>query len=66
MEAEGNVELLQRVPEGVVVGVVPRAARGDVGAKEDGAEAKVLDAAASLGHGLLDIEGGDHGGAEEP
>ena len=64
VEADGHVQLLQRVPQWVVPAVVPVPAVDDVGADEDGLEAEFLHGAPRLGDSVVDVVDGDHPRAE--
>ena len=66
VEADRHVQLLQRVPQRVVPGVVPVPAVDDVGADEDGLEAQLLHRSPRLRHGVVDVVDGDHARAEHP
>src|SRR5215510_3589284 len=66
VEAERHLELLERGPQRLVVRIVPVASVHLVRPEEHRAEAVLAHAAPRLGHGVVDVEGRDHAGAEQP
>ena len=64
MEAERDLQALQRIPERLVVVVVPRLAIDDIGAQKDRLEPEVFHDAVRFLDGVVDVVHGDHAGAE--
>ena len=65
VESQGHFQLLERGPQGLVVGIVPVPAVHLVRPQEHAAETELPDTAACLRHRVVDVERGDHPGAEQ-
>ena len=65
VESQGHSELLERGPQGLVVGIVPVPAVHLVRPQEHAAETQLSNTAARLRHRVVDVERGDHPRAEQ-
>src|SRR5258707_13478284 len=65
MKAEGQIERLQSVPQGVVISALPLVIDQRIGAQKNGGKAELLGAAARFAHSVFHAVGRDHAGADQ-
>lgn len=66
VKTQRQIELFECIPQGLVIGVVPRFAVDDVGTNENRLEAQFLDRTVGFFHGVADVVHRHHAGAEHP